>query len=63
MARSAVDAVLDDSLRVPGSRRERVRQFPSRLVVRGSCGCGPHPGVPAAAPLRQPVENGGVQAG
>jgi LacI family transcriptional regulator len=47
MARAAVDAVLDDSLRVPGSRRERVRQFPTRLVVRGSCGCAPHPGVPA----------------
>jgi LacI family transcriptional regulator len=39
MARAAVDAVLDDSLRVPGARRERVRTFPSRLVVRGSCGC------------------------
>jgi LacI family transcriptional regulator len=34
-----VDAVLDDSLRVPGARRERLRQFPSRLVVRQSCGC------------------------
>ncbi|MFG2329768.1 LacI family DNA-binding transcriptional regulator [Streptomyces sp. NPDC048604] len=39
MARAAVDLVLDDSLRVSGSRRERVRQFPSALVVRRSCGC------------------------
>ncbi|MEN3585372.1 LacI family DNA-binding transcriptional regulator [Streptomyces sp. ZYX-F-203] len=39
MARAAVDLVLDDGLRVPGSRQERVRSFPSRLVVRGSCGC------------------------
>ncbi|WP_406861787.1 LacI family DNA-binding transcriptional regulator [Streptomyces sp. HUAS MG47] len=39
MARAAVDLVLDDSLRVAGSRRERVRQFPSALVVRRSCGC------------------------
>ncbi|HEY3478152.1 MAG TPA: substrate-binding domain-containing protein, partial [Streptomyces sp.] len=39
MARAAVDAVLDDSLRVPGAHRQRLRQFPSRLVVRGSCGC------------------------
>lgn len=39
MARAAVDLVLDDSLRVAGSRRERLRQFPSRLVVRRSCGC------------------------
>jgi len=40
MARAAVDLVLDDAVRVTGSRRERVRQFPSRLVVRRSCGCG-----------------------
>ncbi|MET9292095.1 LacI family DNA-binding transcriptional regulator [Streptomyces sp. NPDC003077] len=40
MARAAVDLVLDDALRVVGSRRERLRQFPSRLVVRRSCGCG-----------------------
>jgi len=39
MARAAVDAVLDDSPRLPGVRRERLRQFPSRLVVRNSCGC------------------------
>ncbi|MEU1620620.1 LacI family DNA-binding transcriptional regulator [Streptomyces sp. NPDC008238] len=39
MARAAVDLVLDDGLRVNGSRRERLRQFPSRLVVRRSCGC------------------------
>lgn len=39
MARAAVDLVLDDSLTVPGSGTERVRQFPSRLVVRRSCGC------------------------
>ncbi|WP_330458581.1 LacI family transcriptional regulator [Streptomyces sp. NBC_00820] len=40
MARSAVDLVLDDGLRVVGSRRERLKTFPSRLVVRKSCGCG-----------------------
>ncbi|MFD7922424.1 LacI family DNA-binding transcriptional regulator [Streptomyces sp. NPDC059740] len=39
MARAAVDLVLDESMRVVGSRRERLRQFPSRLVVRRSCGC------------------------
>ncbi|MEE1930419.1 LacI family DNA-binding transcriptional regulator [Streptomyces sp. TRM 70351] len=39
MARAAVDLVLDDALRVTGSRRERLRQFPSALVVRRSCGC------------------------
>ncbi|WP_229900912.1 substrate-binding domain-containing protein, partial [Streptomyces capoamus] len=39
MARAAVDLVLDDGLRVPGSRRERLKTFPSRLVVRTSCGC------------------------
>ncbi|EST39343.1 LacI family transcriptional regulator [Streptomycetaceae bacterium MP113-05] len=39
MARAAVDLVLDDGLRVAGSRRERIRQFPSGLVVRRSCGC------------------------
>ncbi|WP_425315771.1 LacI family DNA-binding transcriptional regulator [Streptomyces globisporus] len=36
----AVDLVLDDALRVSGSRRERLKQFPSALVVRRSCGCG-----------------------
>lgn len=40
MARAAVDLVLDDSLLVPGSDTPRVRRFPSRLVVRRSCGCG-----------------------
>ncbi|GGS17837.1 putative HTH-type transcriptional regulator [Streptomyces aureoverticillatus] len=40
MGRAAVDLVLDDGLRVAGSRRERLRVFPSRLVVRRSCGCG-----------------------
>jgi LacI family transcriptional regulator len=39
MAREAVDLVLDDGLRVPGSQRERLKQFPSRLVKRASCGC------------------------
>jgi LacI family transcriptional regulator len=49
MARAAVDLVLDASLRVAGSRpgtppvasrqRGRIQQFPSRLVVRRSCGC------------------------
>ena len=39
MARAAVDLVLDDGLRVAGSRRERLKTFPSRLVVRPSCGC------------------------
>ncbi|MDX6312249.1 MAG: LacI family transcriptional regulator [Streptomyces sp.] len=39
MARAAVDLVLDDGLRVSGSQRDRLRQFPSRLVVRRSCGC------------------------
>ncbi|GCD35761.1 putative HTH-type transcriptional regulator [Streptomyces chrestomyceticus JCM 4735] len=50
MARAAVDLVLDDGLRVVGSRRERLRLFPARLVVRGSCGCGPAAAgaVPAA---------------
>ncbi|MEU8837980.1 LacI family DNA-binding transcriptional regulator [Streptomyces roseus] len=39
MARAAVDLVLDDALRVAGSRRERLKQFPSALVIRRSCGC------------------------
>lgn len=39
MARSAVDLVLDDGLRVAGARRERLKVFPSRLVIRRSCGC------------------------
>ena len=41
MARAAVDLLLDDGLRVSGSRRDRLRQFPSALVVRQSCGCEP----------------------
>ncbi|MDT3399501.1 LacI family DNA-binding transcriptional regulator [Streptomyces sp. B1866] len=40
MANAAVDLVLDDGLRVAGSRRERVERFPAELVVRRSCGCG-----------------------
>ncbi|MGP3983446.1 LacI family DNA-binding transcriptional regulator [Streptomyces sp. KR80] len=40
MARAAVDLVLDDGVRVLGSRRERLKQFPAALVVRRSCGCG-----------------------
>ncbi|MBA0053100.1 LacI family transcriptional regulator [Streptomyces sp. AJS327] len=40
MAQVAVDLVLDDALRVTGSRRERVRQFPTALRIRRSCGCG-----------------------
>ncbi|MDX2603109.1 LacI family DNA-binding transcriptional regulator [Streptomyces caniscabiei] len=40
MARAAVDLVLDDGIRVTGSRRERVKLFPSTLVSRRSCGCG-----------------------
>ncbi|OEV05053.1 LacI family DNA-binding transcriptional regulator [Streptomyces oceani] len=47
MARAAVDLVLDDGLRVAGSRRERIRQFPSGLVVRRSCGCGTGTGLNA----------------
>ncbi|MFD6417401.1 LacI family DNA-binding transcriptional regulator [Streptomyces sp. NPDC060194] len=39
MARAAVDLVLDDGLRVANSRRERLKIFPSALVVRRSCGC------------------------
>ncbi|WP_149827430.1 LacI family DNA-binding transcriptional regulator [Streptomyces tailanensis] len=39
MARAAVDLVLDDGLRVAGSRSERVKLFPSKLVARRSCGC------------------------
>ncbi|WP_329381609.1 LacI family transcriptional regulator [Streptomyces sp. NBC_01351] len=39
MARAAVDLVLDDAVRVTGSRRERLKQFPSALVIRRSCGC------------------------
>ncbi|MFJ6572386.1 LacI family DNA-binding transcriptional regulator [Streptomyces sp. NPDC091292] len=39
MARAAVDLVLDDGLRVAGSRRERLKLFPSELVIRQSCGC------------------------
>ncbi|MFF0294133.1 LacI family DNA-binding transcriptional regulator [Kitasatospora sp. NPDC004615] len=48
MARAAVDLVLDDSLMVPGSDTERVRKFPSRLVVRRSCGCSGETGRPPA---------------
>ncbi|CAM5730489.1 LacI family DNA-binding transcriptional regulator [Streptomyces hirsutus] len=40
MARAAVDLVLDDGLRVAGSQRERLKIFPSELVIRRSCGCG-----------------------
>ncbi|URM90836.1 LacI family transcriptional regulator [Streptomyces sp. MRC013] len=40
MARAAVDLVLDDGLKASAERRERVKQFPSALVVRRSCGCG-----------------------
>jgi LacI family transcriptional regulator len=43
MAKAAVELVLDDGLRVAGSRRQRVRQFPAGLVVRRSCGCGEPP--------------------
>jgi LacI family transcriptional regulator len=39
MAKAAVDLVLDDSLAVPGSETPRIRKFPSRLLVRRSCGC------------------------
>ncbi|MBB1256491.1 LacI family DNA-binding transcriptional regulator [Streptomyces sp. OF3] len=39
MARAAVDLLLDDGLRVSGTRRDRLRQFPSALVIRRSCGC------------------------
>ncbi|WP_415949874.1 LacI family DNA-binding transcriptional regulator [Streptomyces sp. KLOTTS4A1] len=39
MARAAVDLVLDDALRITGTRNDRLRQFPARLVVRRSCGC------------------------
>ncbi|MCZ7415018.1 LacI family DNA-binding transcriptional regulator [Streptomyces sp. WMMC897] len=39
MARAAVDLVLDEAPRLLGNRRERLRQFPSALVVRRSCGC------------------------
>jgi len=39
MARAAVDLVLDDGLRVAGAQRERLKLFPSSLVVRRSCGC------------------------
>jgi LacI family transcriptional regulator len=39
MARAAVDLVLDDGLGGSVPRRERVKQFPSALVVRRSCGC------------------------
>ncbi|WP_340560341.1 LacI family DNA-binding transcriptional regulator [Streptomyces sp. GSL17-111] len=39
MARAAVDLVLEEAPRGPGTRRERLRQFPSALVVRRSCGC------------------------
>ncbi|GAA4685988.1 LacI family DNA-binding transcriptional regulator [Streptomyces chumphonensis] len=39
MARAAVDLVLEEAPRGPATRRERLRQFPSALVVRRSCGC------------------------
>ncbi len=48
MATAAVELVLDDTVRIPGTRaagvpggKGRVRQFPSGLVIRRSCGCGP----------------------
>ncbi len=39
MARAAVDLVLDDALRATSPRRERLKVYPSRLVIRRSCGC------------------------
>ncbi|MCP2312261.1 LacI family DNA-binding transcriptional regulator [Kitasatospora paracochleata] len=39
MAEAAVDLLLNGSSPLDGSRRDRLRQFPSRLVVRRSCGC------------------------
>ena len=39
MARAAIDLLLDDDVRVNGIRRDRLRQVPSTLVVRRSCGC------------------------
>ena len=43
MARAAVDLVLDDALRVAGSKRRARAAVPVRLVVRRSCGCGSPP--------------------
>lgn len=40
MARAAVDLVLADAQRMAGARADRIRQFPVRLQVRRSCGCG-----------------------
>ncbi|WP_419996082.1 LacI family DNA-binding transcriptional regulator [Streptomyces boninensis] len=40
MARAAVELVLDDEEPRDAPRRSRIKQFPSRLVVRQSCGCG-----------------------
>ncbi|MCK1798265.1 LacI family transcriptional regulator [Streptomyces sp. XM4193] len=40
MARAAVDLLLDDGVRTNGSRRDRLRQLPSTLIRRRSCGCG-----------------------
>ncbi|NGN66817.1 LacI family transcriptional regulator [Streptomyces sp. A7024] len=39
MARAAVELVLDDEEPRDAPRRSRIKQFPSRLVVRQSCGC------------------------
>ncbi|MEE1752040.1 LacI family DNA-binding transcriptional regulator [Streptomyces sp. SP18CS02] len=39
MARAAVDLALEESPRAAGRPGEHVRVFPSRLVVRASCGC------------------------
>ncbi|NYI07513.1 LacI family DNA-binding transcriptional regulator [Allostreptomyces psammosilenae] len=39
MARAAVELLLDEALLVRRQNVERVRSFPSRLVVRRSCGC------------------------
>ncbi|KRV51104.1 LacI family transcriptional regulator [Wenjunlia vitaminophila] len=46
MARAAVDLVLDDTPQATTGLRQRVRQFPSQLVVRRSCGCGEPPRRP-----------------
>ncbi len=53
MARTAVDIALDPqtAAMTPGGA-DRARRFPSRLVVRASCGC-PTP----SPPLAQPIES------
>lgn len=40
MAGAAVELVLGSAPRTGRSRSDRLRRFPSRLVVRRSCGCG-----------------------